>query len=144
MSEGSLGHMLLWVNSVPVLCWHKRTRTKQKDGQVCFSAKAKSESVTWQSKISANWSAEKNICGLLSFHRAFLHVCTRKVITVTNYFIILFFFFVKFFVQLHNVNLHTYRYTHTHTTYEHSTVISTHLLFLCKMPIWSFMHLPRL
>lgn len=96
--------MLLWVNSVPVVCWYKRTRTKQKDGQVCFSA----------------------------------------IITVTNYFIILFgFFLVKFFVQLHHVSLHTYRYAHTHTTYEHSAVISTHLLFPCKMPIWSFVHLPQ-
>lgn len=132
MCEGSLGHMLLWVNSVPVVCWHKRTRTKQKHGQVCFSAKAKSESVTWQSKISANWTAEKNICGLLSFHRAFLHICTRKVITVTNYFIILFcLFFLKFF--LFNCIMWTYTHTdiRTHIPHMNTALSSLHTCCSC-------------
>lgn len=108
VSEGSSGHMLVWVNSVPVVCWYKRTSTKPKKKMNRFVFQLRPNLKVLHGKAEQECqlpnndqiSAEKTVCGLLSFHRAFLHVCTRKVITVTNYFIVFVFIFVKMFCSI--------------------------------------------
>lgn len=56
LSEGTLGHMLLWVNSVPVVCWYKRTRTKQGQIWKCYMAKQnKCQLKSWKKRL---WSVK--------------------------------------------------------------------------------------